>query len=117
MRANIVDQFQTERFFSDKSTYNESVCEEGVWQYTECIKGANIYKGYIAEAHYLNMEEEKESCSAAIKQSSGNQSVWEIFKQTYEQGFSTLMQKSEDIGKREKHQPGEKKRIRQMKID
>lgn len=87
--------------FIDKSTYSELACKNGIWQYTECIKGNNIYKGYIAETYYLNMEEEREPFPAVIKQSSDNQSFFGIYKQTYEQGISMLMQKSEDIGKRE----------------
>lgn len=91
-----------ETIFIDEKTFSEIVHDDCEWKYVEYIKGKSIFKGYIAEKLYLNLENEREACFQDKKKTNdGVQTLLESLNKTYEKQITIINKRSEEIGRTE----------------
>lgn len=87
--------------FISSSTYSAltNIDEKQNWEELEIIKGSNALKGYIAKQYYLQLDDDCFPCSA--EKDTPLLSLVDELKTEYRKQLSNIVEKAEELGRRE----------------
>lgn len=88
--------------FIDKNTFSEIDLDKDKWSYVEQIKSNIIFKGYIAEKYYLELEDERKEYGSDKKVSNNREQVLlDTLGLIFKNQLITINEQSIELGKKE----------------